>query len=253
MDAEHLSKKKSVWQGCETMLLIPTMFWENFANIGTLALLEGLLSADNALVLAVLVKHLPTNERKKALRYGLAGAFVFRLICILVAAWLIHVWYFKAVGAAYLLYIAIKHLAVRDDAAKAAKEAKSMGFWKTVLFVELTDIVFAIDSILAAVAISPKVWVVYLGGVLGMVAMRFVAGFFLKLLDRFPGLETGAYILVLWIGLKLAIVTCEEQIAGFPHLMHPALFWSVMGIIFFGSLLWKTKPRPKTTLPTQLQ
>lgn len=219
------------------------MFWENIATIGTLALLEGLLSADNALVLAVLIKHLPPSQRKKALSYGLVGALVFRLICILVAAWLIHVWYFKAAGSAYLLYISAKHLWTKDEVREAEKGAKYLSFWKTVAIVEVTDIVFAIDSILAAVALSPKIWVVYTGGILGVVTMRFVAGGFLKLMERFPGLEKGAYILVGWIGLKLALITCAEEITGFPHLMHPILFWSMMVIIFGGSFFLKMKPR----------
>lgn len=228
------------------------MLWEGILTVGTLVVLEGLLSADNALVLAILVKHLPSPQRKKALRYGIIGAFVFRLICILIATWLIHAWYFKAVGAAYLIYISVNHFLRHADHHRQEKRAKKMGFWKTVAVVELTDIVFSVDSILAAVAISPKIWVVYLGGILGIITMRFVAGGFLKLLDRFPGLENGAYILVSWIGLKLALMTAQEEIAGFPHLMTPVLFWVVMGVIFFGSMLWKVKKHPHQ-LPKELE
>lgn len=235
------------------MLGTSLMLWENIATVGTLVILEGLLSADNALVLAVLVKHLPGEQRKKALRYGMLGAFVFRFLCILVAVQLIHLWIFKAIGAGYLLYISIKHFWIRDEAKAAEKKAKRMGFWKTVVVVELTDLVFSIDSILAAVALSSKIWIVYLGGVLGIVTMRFVAGGFLKLLDRFPGLEMGAYLLVGWIGLKLALITCQEEIDGFPHIMYPFLFWSVMGIIFFGSILWKPKHLRKQELPPELR
>lgn len=230
------------------------MVLHDVATIFTLALLEGLLSADNALVLAVLVKHLPGAQRKKALRYGIVGAFAFRIICILIAAWLINAWFFKAVGAAYLLFISIQHLVSKDAHKEEAQKAKSMGFWKTVMVVELTDIVFSIDSILAAVAMSNKIWIVYLGGVLGIIAMRFVAGGFLKLLDKFPGLEKGAYLLVGWIGLKLAVITAQEEIAGFPHIMHPALFWSVMAVIFVASMLWKPKKYPpKHELPKELE
>lgn len=230
------------------------MIFQDVATIFSLALLEGLLSADNALVLAVLVKHLPGAQRKKALRYGIIGAFVFRILCILVATWLIHAWYFKAIGAAYLLFISIQHLVARDVHKREAKKTEKMGFWKTVVLVELTDIVFSIDSILAAVAMSNKIWIIYLGGILGIIAMRFVAGGFLKLLDKFPGLEKGAYILVGWIGLKLALMTAQEEIAGFPHIMHPALFWSVMAIIFAGSMLWKPKKYPpKHELPKELE
>ncbi|MDO8494223.1 MAG: TerC family protein [Deltaproteobacteria bacterium] len=228
------------------------MIWENLATIGTLVVLEGLLSADNALVLAILVRHLPEDQRKRALRYGIIGAFVFRFLCILIAAWLIHAWFFKILGAAYLLGISLKHLLTKDIHKEQSQTVKKMSFWQTIVIVELTDIVFSIDSILAAVAISSKLWVVYTGGVLGVITMRFVAGSFLTLLDRFPGLEKGAYLLVGWIGLKLALMTAQEEIAGFPHIMSAPLFWSVMAIIFFGSMFWKGKPH-KHRLPEELK
>lgn len=217
------------------------MILENLATIGTLVILEGLLSADNALVLAVLVKHLPPRQQKRALRYGLLGAFFFRFVCILAATYLIHVWYFKAVGAGYLFFIAAKHFIFPTTHDPNAKEVKTLNFWKTVALVELTDIIFAVDSIIAAVAISPKLWVVYTGGVLGMVAMRFVAGFFLKLIGRFPGLEDGAYVLVGWIAIKLALLTCQEEIVGFPHLMTPWLFWGGMGVILLSAFVWNKR------------
>src|SRR5699024_10323370 len=72
--------------------------------------LEGLLAADNALVLAIMVKHLPEAQRRKALFYGLAGAFVLRFISLFVISFLVDVWQVQAIGAAYLLFISIKHL-----------------------------------------------------------------------------------------------------------------------------------------------
>lgn len=233
------------------------MSWHDLATVGTLALLEGLLSADNALVLAVLVRHLPTHQRKKALRYGIWGAFGFRIICVLLATYLIQAWYFKAGGALYLLFIAVKHLLPGADHAAEGKRAKGYGFWKTVVAVELTDIVFSVDSIIAAVAMSPKLWVIYFGGVVGIIAMRFVAGVFLKLLERFPGLEKGAYLLVGWIGLKLAVSSWEEvahlfgprwgwppaRIEQWTWHLDPALFWLVMAVIFFGSMLIRGRRR----------
>lgn len=228
------------------------MIWQYTITIGTLIILEGLLSVDNSLVMAILVKHLPGPQRKQALRYGLGFAFASRLVCILVATWLIKAWYFKAGGALYLLYIAVKNL-IAHDHQQEEKKAKGMGFWKTVLVVECTNLAFSVDSILTAVALSPKIWVVYLGGILGIVTMRFVAGGFLKLLDRFPGLEKGAYVLVGWIGLKLGLETLQEKVVGFPHLMQPAFFWTVMAVIFFGSMFWQPKQRQKHELPKELE
>lgn len=229
------------------------MIWQDSITVGTLILLEGLLSADNALVMAVLVKHLPPAQSKKALHLGMVLGFVLRLICVLVAAWLIHAWVFKAVGALYLLYISLNHLLPRSPYKAEEKGVKHLSFWKTVLVVEFTNLIFSVDSILAAVALSPKIWIVYLGGILGIATMRFIAVQFLKLLDRFPGLEKGAYVLVGWIGLKLGLETCQEKISGFPHLIRPALFWSVMAIIFFGSMLWKGRPHHKHKLEKELK
>ena len=88
-----------------------------------LVALEGLLAADNALVLAIMVKHLPDEERKKALFYGLAGAFVFRFGSLFIISFLIDVWQIQAIGALYLLFIAINHI-VRKLVFKKSDENK---------------------------------------------------------------------------------------------------------------------------------
>ncbi|MBI2343941.1 MAG: TerC family protein [Deltaproteobacteria bacterium] len=232
------------------------MVWNDLAVIGSLVLLEGLLSADNALVLAVLVRHLPKSQQKRALRYGIWGAFLFRAIALLVATWLITAWYFKVGGALYLLYVGLSHLVRHDTRHTTEATAVShASFWKTVLVVELTDIAFSVDSILAAVAISDKLWVVYLGGLVGIIAMRLVAGLFLGLLHRFPGLATGAYLLVVWIGVKLLLggwVMVAESLgpgwgwtaAEMTHRcweMPESLFWLGMATLFIGSMLWPTR------------
>lgn len=183
-----------------------------------LIILEGLLSADNALVLAVLVRHLPKEQQKRALRYGIIGAFVFRFIAVLFAAILLEYWIFKIVGAAYLIILAMKHF-LGEGHDEEIVVARKHGFWRTVIGVELADIAFSIDSILAAVAMaeglrpaiketeflgqSLEIWTVWIGGLLGIVTMRYVAGLFISLLDKLPGLASAAYQLVMWIGIKL--------------------------------------------------
>ena len=72
--------------------------------------LEGILAADNAVVMAVMVKHLPKEQQRKALFYGLVGAFVFRLGSLFLISFLVNVWQVQAIGAAYLLYIMINYL-----------------------------------------------------------------------------------------------------------------------------------------------
>ncbi|WP_066313148.1 TerC family protein [Bacillus sp. FJAT-29814] len=200
--------------------------------IGTLVILEGLLSADNALVLAVMVKHLPEKQRKKALFYGLLGAYIFRFIAIGVGVFLIKLWWVKLIGAGYLAWLSIKYFIDKRKASQAEDEEEhgiNKGgllirlfgtFWGTVAAVELMDIAFSVDSVLAAFGVSEQVWVLLLGGMLGVLMMRGIAGVFLKLIDRVPELETTAYILILLIAVKMLLALPAIDI----HVAHTTFF-----------------------------
>jgi len=183
--------------------------------IGTLVILEGLLSADNALVLAVMVRHLPEKQRKKALFYGLLGAYIFRFIAIGIGVFLIKLWWVKVAGALYLGWLALKYFLDK----RAGKEEETIEginktgllirlfgtFWGTVVAVEMMDIAFSVDSVLAAFGISDQVWVLLLGGMLGVLMMRGIAGIFIKLIDKIPELETSAYVLIAIIAIKMLL------------------------------------------------
>ena len=180
-------------------------------TIGILIVLEGLLSADNALVLAVLVLGLPRRQQRKALRYGILGAFAFRILAILLAVHLLSVPWVKLVGGAYLLHLTWKHFfgAGGTEQRRSVKPAVPWlglsAFWATVVRVELTDIVFAVDSILVAVAMSPKTWVVITGGILGIIMMRLVIGQLLRIVRRYPALVDAAFVIIAWVGIKLVV------------------------------------------------
>jgi YkoY family integral membrane protein len=161
--------------------------------IGTLIILEGLLSADNALVLAVMVKHLPKRQRKKALFYGIFGAYFFRLLVIGIGVSLIKIAWIKIVCGHYLLLIVLQNFIRKNDDENEFQNTK-MGFWKTVLTVELMDISFSFDSVLAAFGVSSKEWVLFIGGILGILMMRGVANLFLALIEKVPEFETTAEI-----------------------------------------------------------
>ncbi len=215
----------------------------DLAVIGVLVLLEVLLSADNALVLAIMVKHLPKKLQQKALLYGLAGAFAFRLVAILFARTIMALWWLQAIGAAYLLWLPVKHFLRHSDDGGKSRELQT-GFWATVVAVEMTDIAFAVDSVLAGVAMvksQEKIWVVYLGAIIGVVALRFAAGYFVRLLERFPALDHVAYLLVGWVGVKLTFMAAHNYgvhtlaKGGTPIFrvqeLSPAIFWSVLAVI----------------------
>jgi YkoY family integral membrane protein len=207
--------------------------WSDVLTIGLLVLLEGLLSADNALVLAVLVLGLPKDQQKKALRYGILGAFFFRAVATLLAVYLIELSWVKLAGAAYLLYLPYAHFFRGEEGhdRRAPKKAKAMlglsAFWATVVKVELTDIVFAIDSILVAVAMSNKTWVILAGGILGIIAMRLVIGKLLALIQKYPALVDGAFIIIAWVGIKLLLEFAHQQ--EYVHFLIPK--WLSLGLI----------------------
>lgn len=188
----------------------------DLATIGTLILLEGLLSADNALVMAVMVLGLPAEERKKALSYGLIGAFAFRIIATLLAVFLMKLLWVKVAGGAYLLYLVWQHFFGHSDQPDrsqppVAKPAFGLSaFWAAVVRVELMNLAFSIDSILVAVAMSPKIGVVLTGGILGIVAMRVVVGQLMALVQRYPPLVDGAFVIITWVAVKLFVEYAHE-------------------------------------------
>jgi YkoY family integral membrane protein len=215
----------------------------DLVTVALLVGLEGLLSADNAMVLAVLVLGLPRAQQRKALQYGIVGAFAFRIVAILLAVYLIRLQFVMLIGAAYLLWLPFNHFTGNQDAVsrRNPKPATSwMGlspFWGTVAKVELTDIVFAIDSILVAVAMSNKLWVIITGGVLGVIAMRLVIGHLLVLVSRYPALVDGAFVIIAWVGIKLILEYLHA--AGFVHFEVPR--WLSLGlivVIFAVALIW---------------
>jgi YkoY family integral membrane protein len=205
----------------------------DLVTVALLVALEGLLSTDNAMVLAVLVLGLPKTEQRKALRYGIAGAFAFRITAIVLAVYLIQLQFIMLAGAAYLLWLAYAHFSQHGDATarRSPKQARSwLGmspFWSTVVKVELTDIVFAVDSILVAVAMSNKLWVIITGGILGVIAMRLVIGRLLVLVNRYPALVDGAFVIIAWVGIKLVLEYLHAS--GYVHFEVPR--WLSLGLI----------------------
>jgi YkoY family integral membrane protein len=214
----------------------------DFLTVALLVALEGLLSADNAMVLAVLVLGLPKPQQRKALRYGIVGAFAFRSAATLLAVYLIQLGWVKLAGAGYLLYLVYRHFLGSGDTEtrRAVPKAQPLlgltPFWSTVVKVELTDIVFAIDSILVAVAMSPKIWVILTGGILGIIAMRLVIGRLLSLVERYPPLVDGAFVIIAWVGFKLMVeyLHAEGYIAWeIPKALSLGLIVAIFTVAFF--------------------
>ena len=189
--------------------------------IGNLVLIESLLSVDNAAVLATMVMGLSAKDRKRALKYGIFGAYIFRGLCLVFASLLIKIWWLKVVGGVYLLYLVFQWLRKRKagDKEHEAKPTNKLYqltvgrlgvFWATVISVELMDLAFSMDNVFAAVAFSNNILIILCGVFIGILAMRFVAQGFVKLMERYPFLEGCAYAVIALLGIKLTISFYEH-------------------------------------------
>jgi YkoY family integral membrane protein len=226
-------------------------------TVSLLVALEAMLSADNALVMAVIVLGLPATEQKKALRQGLVGAFTFRIIATLLAVSLIRLAWVKLAGGLYLLYLAYSHF-FRGDAQqrRTPRQATPMlglsAYWGTVVRLELVNLMFSIDSILVAVAMSRVTWVVITGGILGIIAMRVIATQLLRLVERYPPLVDGAFVIIAWVGIDLALGYLHAiGYVGFDVPKMASL--GLIVVIFVGAFLYARAKGPVAECPDPLE
>ena len=230
---------------------------ENLAAVGLLVVLEAILSADNAIVLALLAYSLPKEKQKVALKIGIWCAFIFRITAIVFLLELLKIPATKrvalALGGAYLFWLPIKHfrekvrggIKTTGEGPAVATATSLLGmslFWSVVARIEFTDIVFSVDSILVAMAASKVPWVIITGGILGIIAMRFVAGGFLKVIERFPRVVDGAYVIVGVAGMKMLVdlahmlATHNKPDEHFEKLLKLVSF-GLIAVIFTASLV----------------
>lgn len=204
------------------------MDWSIIAIVLQLIFLEGVLSLDNAAILGAMVSRLPEHERipwpkrlakighildkplgfqrMAALRVGLIGAYGGRIIMLFLASYIIQNPWLKVLGAAYLIRLALDDLGApghEGSEEDAMRPLQKKSFWLTVINVELMDLAFSLDNVVAAVSLSDQIWVVILGVAIGILIMRFAAGIFSAVVIRFPILKTAAYILILNIGIEI--------------------------------------------------
>lgn len=236
-----------------------------------LILIESLLSIDNAAVLATMVMKLPKDERPKALRYGLLGAYIFRGLALLFASLLVKIWWLKVIGGIYLLYLCYDYFFTKKSPEKEDDTLNKMPgyftrkiitpiskvlihpikrtldsgirklgrFWYTVVLIEMMDLAFSVDNVFAAVAFTDNIYLICAGVFIGILAMRFVAQYFVVLMERFPFLESVAFIVIGVLGLKLfSSILCfcfpeMETICGWLESEHAEWILSFSCLLIF--------------------
>lgn len=192
--------------------------------------LEGILSIDNAAVLGAMVSVLPVHDavpwpgplkflaapihkmlggqRAAALKVGLLGAYIGRGLMLVLASVVIQNDWLKLVGAIYLIKLALENLGEPEAGEEEEVHGKSVagkGFWGVVLAVELADLAFSLDNVVAVIALSDNLWLVMFGVAVGILTMRFAAGIFTWMISKEPILKQAAYMVVFNIGAELLL------------------------------------------------
>ncbi len=192
--------------------------------------LELILSADNAVALASITKNLNNIDlQKKALNIGIFIALILRIIVILTAQYILNYWPVKLIGGIYLISLATsKFISNEDNSSYDNNHKKTINsLTKVVLLLSVTDLAFSIDSITAAVAISDQFLLVVTGAIIGVIALRFTSGLFIRWLEVYINLERAGYVAVGIIGIKLII-----QLIFYQFIIPEYIFFLVMLCLF---------------------
>jgi YkoY family integral membrane protein len=232
------------------MLDLPTTFdWHTLSLLPVLIALEAVLSADNAIALAAVTQGLEDEAlEQKALNIGLVFAYILRMSLILASTWVINYWQFELAGALYLLWLVFQYFTSgnEDDGTDGAHHApRFASLWQAIPVIALTDLAFSLDSVTTAVAIADETWLVLVGGTIGVITLRFMAGLFIKWLTEYEHLEDAGYLTVALVGLRLLLRVVNDDLVPPEWLMI-----TLVGILFAWGFS-KRKVAASVTTPTE--
>lgn len=199
--------------GADTLLVLPVLI-----------VLEAVLSADNAIALAALARGMSDAKmQRQALNLGLVVAFVLRMALILTATWVIQFWQFELLGAGYLLWLVYQYFASNDSDDEHHHGPRFASLWQAIPVIAVTDLAFSLDSVTTAIAVSQETWVVLVGGTIGIITLRLMAGLFIRWLKEYVHLEDAGYITVAFVGLRLLIKVFNESLVPPQWIMIAAI------------------------------
>jgi YkoY family integral membrane protein len=218
--------------GVDTLLLLPVLI-----------ALEAVLSADNAIALAVIAQGLEGEKlQRQALNFGLLIAFVLRVALILAAGWVLRFWQFEVLGAAYLLWLVFKHFTSETDAEDQHHGPRFTSLIRAIPIIAFTDLAFSLDSVTTALALSKDVLVILLGGLIGVLTLRFMAGLFIRWLEEFEHLEDAGFVTVAFVGVRLLVRVMD------PTLVPPEwLMVLLIAAVFAWGFSKRAEADPKAT------
>ncbi len=213
------------------MLALPSDFnWHTLLLLPVLVALEAVLSADNAIALAALTRGLEDPElEQRALNIGLVFAYVLRMGLILASSWVIGYWQFELAGALYLLWLVFQYFTAKEASGNDGEthEPRFSSLWQAIPMIAFTDLAFSLDSVTTAIAISKEIWLVLIGGTIGVITLRFMAGLFIRWLGEYERLEDAGYLTVAIVGIRLLVRVFNDSLVPPEWLMI-----ALVGVLF---------------------
>ena len=211
MDITALPSLTDIYEGAD-------QWAEVLALLPVLVILELILSADNAVALAAIARASRNPEQERlALNIGIGLAMMLRVGLIALAQWVLQRAWVQLLAAAYLFWLFVNHLRqssqdTADQTTALANSSPSRPLLQTVLLLGFTDLAFSIDSVAAAVAVSDQILLISTGAVIGIFALRFTSGLFIRWLDEFDRLERAGFLSVAFVALRLLIHVLVPQL-----------------------------------------
>jgi YjbE family integral membrane protein len=181
-------------------MLADPLFW---AGLGSITLINIVLSGDNAVVIALAARSLPEHQRKKAVMWGAGAAVVMRIILTIIAVEMLKWPYLKIIGAILLFWIAVKLLVPEDDEENVESSDNLMKAIKTIL---IADLVMSLDNVIGvAAAAKGNMTLLILGLAISIPIVIFGATMLMKLMEKWPIIITIGAGLLGWVAGEMLI------------------------------------------------
>jgi predicted tellurium resistance membrane protein TerC len=192
---------------------------EAWLSLLMLTSMEVVLGVDNLIFISILAGRLPLEQREKARKLGLMGAFVTRLGLLAVISWIVGLTapifsvmdrdfsgksLILLIGGLFLLYKAtteIHHKLEGEDGTQAGKRTSS--FWAVIAQIMLLDLVFSLDSVITAVGMSQHIPVMVAANIIALAVMLLTGAFIHSFIEKHPTVKMLALSFLLMIGLVL--------------------------------------------------
>jgi len=271
----------AVWISLALLFNLGVYFWfgsELALEFLTGYVIEKALSVDNIFVFLVIFSafSVPAKLQHRALFWGVLGALITRAIFIVLGAALLHRFHWVAyLFGAFLIFTGIKLLVNRGGEVQPEKNPVVRLFRRMVpsvddysdghftvvnagkryatplllviVVIEVTDIVFAVDSIPAIFAVTTDPFIVYTSNIFAMLGLRALYFALAGMIGKFHHLKEGLSLVLVFVGAKMLVAGVYKV----PILMSLAVIAMLLAGAVVTSLLWPTKKPELPALPSR--